>query len=249
MLSRFVSASIVLFWMVMTFLLVRNEIAPDHSTVREVPLWHVLKLVYLHEQPSDLTILNGQATVGSIRLQPRIDRENNLRCLDISGDFRIELGVGQKSRFSGLGLFEMTPAFDLRHTKWNVAMTEPAHVRMEIERYADQPTTRFLVKSGEQTLAEGEVPEGESGLTSMARQFGMADAVNSIISQKNQQTPPTIRARQSTLTFRGERTDTYLITVEQNGQNLIEAHVSQLGQVLLAKTLIGYSMRLDSYGP
>jgi hypothetical protein len=50
MLNRLFSAAIVIFWCVMTFLLIKNEVAPEGSNVSEVPIAHVLKLIYLHEQ-------------------------------------------------------------------------------------------------------------------------------------------------------------------------------------------------------
>ena len=42
---------------------------------------------------------------------------------------------------------------------------------------------------------------------------------------------------------------TYLVTVQQNGQVLLEFHVDQLGKILHAKTLIGYTLTPDDVIP
>ena len=56
MVTRFLSISIVLFWLTMTGLLVRMELWPNHSSLRSIPIEHVAKLMWLHEQASDLIV-------------------------------------------------------------------------------------------------------------------------------------------------------------------------------------------------
>src|SRR5262245_7266621 len=64
MIYRTAAALIVVFWLVMTTLLIRNEVNPEDSRLREVPVTHVLKLLYLHEQPSHLRIYAGGTPIG-----------------------------------------------------------------------------------------------------------------------------------------------------------------------------------------
>jgi hypothetical protein len=63
------------------------------------------------------------------------------------------------------------------------------------------------------------------------------------------QISPTVRGRMSSLLFHGERVDTFLLTVEQSGQPLVEIHISQLGNVLQAKTILGYNFAPDEVIP
>ena len=42
MVYRFFAATIIVFWLTMTALLVRNEVAPDGSSMREVPVSHMV---------------------------------------------------------------------------------------------------------------------------------------------------------------------------------------------------------------
>jgi hypothetical protein len=45
--------------------------------------------------------------------------------------------------------------------------------------------------------------------------------------------------------LKGEKVETLLVTLQVNEQTLMEAQVSQLGQVLQAKTLTGWTVELD----
>jgi hypothetical protein len=43
--------------------------------------------------------------------------------------------------------------------------------------------------------------------------------------------------------------DTYLVTIESNGQTLLECHVDQLGRIVQATTLLGYSLSPEDITP
>ena len=47
----------------------------------------------------------------------------------------------------------------------------------------------------------------------------------------------------------GEKIETWLISVEQGGQTMIEAHISQLGQILRIRTFAGYSAAPEDLTP
>ena len=58
-----------------------------------------------------------------------------------------------------------------------------------------------------------------------------------------------IKARQSTLAVHGGTMDTYLVTMESNGQTLLECHVDQLGRIVRATTLLGYKLAPEDVTP
>ncbi len=60
---------------------------------------------------------------------------------------------------------------------------------------------------------------------------------------------PIVTAQQSSITVHHERIDTYRVEVRQGGQTLVEAHISQLGQVLRMRTLVGYTLAPDDLIP
>jgi hypothetical protein len=258
MLSRFAAFLIVTFWFVMTLLLVRNEISPDASRLREVPIAHVLKMLYLHEQPSDLTVYNGPTSIGSVRLHPRTDPATQRRMLDLAGDLRLALGAGQNTRLNWLGVLEMTPAYDIQRSKWTVTIVDPGYLRAEVEMIEGSKMARYTLRTRDtsagssmpdRVLTEGEIPMSKGGLDGLARQLNLGANLDVLTKQGQGQEAPAIRARQSTLRWRGERTETYLVTIEQNGQMLIEAHFSQLGQMLMARTVLGYTLRSSDLMP
>jgi hypothetical protein len=78
MIYRTVAALIVCFWILMTTLLIQNEVNPEDSRVREVPLTNVLKLLYLHEQASDLKIYAGGTAHRPSPCSPRTMRRTLL---------------------------------------------------------------------------------------------------------------------------------------------------------------------------
>jgi hypothetical protein len=41
--------------------------------------------------------------------------------------------------------------------------------------------------------------------------------------------------------------DTYLVTVESNGQTLLECHVDQLGRIVHVSTLVGFSLATEDF--
>ena len=53
---------------------------------------------------------------------------------------------------------------------------------------------------------------------------------------------PVISARQASLVVEKVKLETSLLTVVANGQTLLEVHVSQLGEVLHARTLFGWTL-------
>lgn len=249
MLHRLAAFAIVVFWFVMTLLLVRDEVSPDASRLREVPAAHVLKLLYLHEQPSDLTIYNGPTAIGSVRLHPHFDRDEETRVLDFSGDLRLPLGPEQRTRFNWLARLHMTPAFQIERSKWSATILEPGYLRAEVETIAGAKTAHFTLRSRDGIINEGDLPIDQGGLNGLATQLNLGANLDAIVKQGRGQSPPVIRARQSSLRWHGERTGTYLLTIEQDGQMLIEAHISQLGQMLLAKTVLGYTLRSSEIAP
>jgi hypothetical protein len=251
MIYRTVAAVIVLFWMVMTTLLIRNEVNPEESRVLEVPLTHVLKHLFLHEQPSDLRIYAGGTPVGHVRFQPRNQKETGERVIEFTGSIQVQ--VPDRRRLSWDGALRMSSNYDLLRSDWGLTLQDPGFMRLEVRTKAGDPAAHFMIRDKDRVLQEMDVALSEAGLADLAKQFGaggeMLTAVQQAKAQAQRQAQPIIRARQSSIRYRGERTETYLVSIEQNGQTLIQCQFSQLGQVLQARTLLGYTMQPDDLLP
>jgi hypothetical protein len=76
------------------------------------------------------------------------------------------------------------------------------------------------------------------------------DPVSLPIDQKRlASTAPIVKARLSSMTVDGDSMDTYLVTIESNGQTMLEAQVDQLGRVLEVKTILGITLAPEDITP
>ena len=66
MLYRTCAALIVVFWLVMAGLLVRQHVGAGDAALREVPVAHVVKLLLSPEQPSVLNSFSDQQRLGHL---------------------------------------------------------------------------------------------------------------------------------------------------------------------------------------
>jgi hypothetical protein len=147
----------------------------------------------------------------------------------------------------------MSRDYETRQSEWGLTLHDPGFMRLEVQTKADVPTAHVTVRTKDRVLQETDVAMNESGIANLAQQFGAGAEALTLMQQARTQAEsqgkPTIRARQSSIRYRGERTETYLVSIEQNGQTLIHCHFSQLGQVLQAKTVLGYTLQPDDLLP
>lgn len=256
MIYRTVAALIVVFWLLMTTLLIRNEVNPEDSRVREVPLSHVLKILYLHQVDSHLRIYVGGTPIGHLSFKPKVDKETDVRTAEITGT--VQLQMPERRRISWDGVLRMSPEYELLQTNWGLTLSDPGFLRLEVQAISGEPTahitlrTKDSVTNQDRIIQEMDIATNEAGLTDLVNRFGAGAEFIGVLQQAKTQantSKPVIRSRQSSIRYRGERTETYLVSIEQNGQTLIQCHFSQLGHVLQAKTLLGYTLQPDDYLP
>src|SRR4030095_14893962 len=144
MIYRTVAALIVVFWLVMTTLLIRNEVNPEDSRVREVPLTHVFKLLYLHEQASDLRIYAGGTSIGHLRFHPRNDKETHDRLVEFTGT--IQLQVPDRRRISWDGTLRMYPYSELMQSEWGVTLHDPGLLRVVGAYWVNPPHATIIIR-------------------------------------------------------------------------------------------------------
>src|SRR3954454_16932160 len=111
MLHRLTAIVIVIFWLCMTGLLVVREMYPELTRLNDVPTGYVARLIFQHEQASDLEIYEGARNVGNIHLQPRHNPENGDLLLEHHGALAVDIPGGIHQRLSWNGNLEMDSAF------------------------------------------------------------------------------------------------------------------------------------------
>ena len=103
---------------------------------------------------------------------------------------------------------------------------------------------RYEIRTGQTILEKQEFAATEEGLKKLITRAGLDPGVVQTVTP-TANTPPQITAKRSTFRLHGEEIDTLLLTMEYNGQTMFQVHISQLGQVLFAKTVLGWTLESD----
>jgi hypothetical protein len=252
-LHRVASVLIVVFWGLMTFLLVRSELNPDGAIIRAVPVEHVMRLLFQHEQVSDLRIYSGAKPMGYLHLHPRVDKVTDQRVMDFTGTMHVYSAPQQRHRVSWEGNLIFSEKGEMQRTWWAVTLDDPGYVRVEVAAVSGAPTAHLVVRTRERVngelkeriVDERDVSMDEAGFSGLVKQVGATGDLAGLLQQPAAQIKPVVKARLAALKFRGEKLETYLVSVEHNGQTYLEGHFSQLGVVLQAKTMLGYTLRTE----
>jgi len=244
---RAASIFIVCFWLTMTGLLLRNEWWPGNSALREVPVEHVVKLLLVHGESSDLNIYSEKLRLGLFHLRPAIHKDDDTRVIDFSGNLRILIPGMERQNVSWLGDWKMDKALATRSFHIAFSLKKSAYT-VDIRLFPAANRARYTLITGSGLEEERDFSLDAAGIRAIAQELGLdpsvLDAAQSPHAEK-----PVFKAYQASLDVRGGKIDTFLVTVEQSGQTLLEFHVDQLGRIIQARTLIGYSLALDDISP
>ena len=258
MLYRTCAAVIVVFWLIMAGLLVRQHVGEGDAALREVPVAHVVKLLLMHEQPSDLNIFSDKRRLGQMRIHPRFLAAERSRVIEFSGNLLTTLPGAERQRILWEGSWELektlttrrfTITLTLRESSGKDATAYRTMVTVTPSANPAENLLRWTLHRGDRLIENRRISLDAAGLDTALRELVDPSMLQMVQGQTRAMTPPVIKAHQSTMLIHGERIDTYLVSIEQNGQTLIEADISQLGQILRAKTLIGYTLMPDDLVP
>jgi len=134
MLRRLTIAGIVFFWMLMNGALVKLWLYPQSSEILTVPVGHVSKLLFLHEQPSALKIYQNDRNAGNLLIQPKRDDAAGLRIVGFSGNLLLKLPLLDEQSFGWQGTATMDRAFALQHLTVTIDTHDPAtSTKLEID--------------------------------------------------------------------------------------------------------------------
>jgi hypothetical protein len=267
-LPRVAAVAIVLFWLVMTGLLVRMECFPGKSDLLPVPVDHLFKLMFLHEQPSDLVLFQDQDRIGNLHLIPHrypASAGAARNSLALTGEMILNL-PGFETRYLTLrGHFELddqdtTRSFELtatihdptpnlpRQPKGAAARKNPPNLIIVFDGEPAKSRYHYQVRYGESIQAE------ESGAPAALldrpelRAMGIEPAVlSTVFAQQAAATQAT--ARRGILHTKGDDIDTYDVTIRQSDAMEMTVQLSQLGQVMAVQTSAGYSLLDESLAP
>ena len=133
MLYRTVAIFIVLFWLTMTGLLVHKEMRPGDSALREVPVAHVVKLLFMHRadpeiSKSKLNIYSDKLRLGQLNLTPETGDQGQYRDLKFDGDLQVLIPGGKRERIGWKGVLQMDKLLTIQR------------FQLAVETYIRRPT-------------------------------------------------------------------------------------------------------------
>jgi hypothetical protein len=251
MLQRIFVMLIVGFWLAMTGLLIVREVFPEATRLTSVPVGFVGGLFFQHGQSSDLQIYDAGKEVGYAHLQPRVTPDKQERALDFHGMVTLNpLGMA-KQRLSWNGHVTLSPKNDLKRLRVVLSTEEPAN-HLDVLVDAQAKTAKFIVRtSGGQVVDQSTISLDREGMMKLISRIGIEPVTLQQLMSSSAATPEgEITAAQSSTRMNGETISTYLVSIKVSGQTLLEAHVSQLGQVLRAEApIFGYKLAPYNIAP
>ena len=172
-----------------------------------------------------------------------------MRVVGFTGTLLFLLPGGDRQRVGWDGEFEMDKDLTIHRFRIGVVMHETGKLRSEVVVLPAENVAHYTLTSANGILERQDYSLDEQGARDVMRHLGVDASMLPLGGPMPQAKPPVIKAHQSSLDVHGERMDTYLVTVEVNGQTLMECHVNQLGQVVKATTILGYSLLIDDITP
>lgn len=244
---RYFPAFIVGFWLLMMVLLIRLQIHPEGSDVLSVPPTHILELMFTHGQGSDLSVYNNSdRRIGSISLRPSRLKEAGERKLEFSGNVQLNLPGVAGQRLFWETHTRLDDRFSVVGAEVRLTMREPEY-RLMVKINPANRIANYTLSRGSETVDSSSVELTEKGLEKLLVKLGIDPA--GLKALRAGAEPPDVSATRTKFAVRGEKIEAYRVTVRQNEQKVAEAYVSQLGQVLLLKTSLGFRFVQDDFLP
>lgn len=237
MLYRAAVISIIAFWLVMMGLLVRLEIHPEATDILDVPVPYVLRFMFKHSQQSLLTVNDGTKPIGFVTLRPSITGSNG-RALDFSGS----MAVPQRFNFNG------TVAMDasLRVYDFHVAITiRQPRCQLDLAGDASHNRLTYSVHMGNQPGTSQSLPMDAGLLPTLAQNLGIDPHFLPVSPAAI--SPPVVNAREAQIWLHGEQLEVYQVSIIEGGSPMIDFYVTQLGQIILAKTSFGFTLSAEDW--
>lgn len=246
MLHRLLAICIVGFWLTMTSLLVVRETYPEYAGLNAVAVNYVAQLFFQHQQSSDLHVRAGSGEdIGYVYFQARPSAGPESRELEINGNIGVPMPNGSHQRLTWFGGFELDAHYNLQRFRLSLSGQDRGqHLDISVDRVAG--TAKFTVRSGKDVVNRAGITLDQKGFESLVSLAGLDPTMLRQIKSAGTALPKfETSARVSSIQLGGETIATYLVIVKAADQIVLEAHVSQLGQVLEARMpLLGYKLAL-----
>lgn len=223
------------FWLAMTSLLLMRELYPEATRLNAIPPDYVGQLIFQHEQSSDLRIFASGKEIGFAHIQPRTVAASGGRVVEFNGTVNLSLPGGHQPRISWVAYFELNHSLAPERLHLDLSTPEPGqHTDILVDFTARQAV--FGIKIGERVLNETAFTLDETGFGTLMSRAGVDPTMLRQLQATQREMPRfDFSAHSSSLTIRGQKLETFLVVLKVGDQNLFQAQISQLGQVLAAE--------------
>jgi hypothetical protein len=240
MLYRALILGIICFWAVMMVQLVRLETHPDSTDILDVPVPYVVGVMFRYGQLSLLNIRDGSKSIGSMEVRPSTTGSDG-RALNLSGS----LDLPGQEPFNFDGLLKMDSSSRLRAFRMDVAVRKQNYHVLLTGDMATK-TLHYETLVGGQITSSQSLPMEPTALEhALAQNLGLDPRMIPLGAAGI--APPDITARETQITLRSGELQVYEITVAEAGAPLLDLYMTQLGQVVLAKTSFGYTLSAEDW--
>ncbi len=250
----------------MTGLLARVEFFPNEGTMLPVPVEYLVKLMFIHQPPSDLVLYNPQKQrLGTVHLQPERARNStgygNL--LVGTGAIGLTLPGMPKGRLNFRFTVEIDEARETRRFDWasTLHLIQKPAASLGLQFDGRPPLNQFHYAVRRDQVVEKEASGTLESLLSdpdlavlgfdpamVLNQLGAARG-GTAASSSPAASRLVVTARRGSLSFNGESIETYVVRARYADALESTLHLSQLGQVLSLKTFAGYDLYDETLPP
>lgn len=255
MLYRAFAAGVILFWLVMMGLLARSEWFGAGAAQTPVPLAHVIKQVFLHEEVSDLGLYRQRQRLGGFHVQPkRGPADGSARTLQIMGDCKLDAFGSSARRVLLRASIELDERQSVRHFAVAGSLREPhqtgPNFGFDFEGWPAAGRFRYAIKQGDvvQKEATGTPDEllGDPALASLG--FDPRTILRQAATQATAG-ETRVDAHRSTLSYNGETVGTYIVAFKHGAALESTLQMTEQGQMLSLTTFAGLDLYDDALAP
>jgi hypothetical protein len=248
--NRILAILITAFWIVMWAILVRTELEPQNAALREVPADRVLKLFFRHQQQTDLFLHGEGGRLGHVRIHPHVREADGQRIVDFSGNLQLQMPGGTRQRFGWQGVAHLSDKLSLERLRLETVAREASAPQSRestarIDYESSSKLVSYEVSIGGIMVDKHQFTADENGVKELVARSGIDPQIMQFAAVNAKTTSAGVTARRSTLALKGEKVDTLQVDFEMNRQTLLKFHVSQLGQILEAETITGWTLKSD----
>lgn len=236
--NRLVFAGIAVFWLIMSTLLVRMQLQPETSALREVPPARVLAVLFEHQQSSTLGLRHQRLHYGTVSVHPSIGSHQE-RVLKFGGSTLLRASYLPHDRLSLEGEMKFDPALALIEARGSFELRDQA-TRFSYRFDSSAQSFVYSIERNGTVFRKGDISLQKGALARLATDVGIDPAMLDTISSSGDSV--TLSAHYSTFRYRDEKVEAYSLVLQRDHTTLSEIFISQLGQILMVKTPFGVEL-------